>query len=49
MIDRTNRICIALYSYFLSMVGMFFTGSAWCFLIFLSAIIYIFVGGKKHV
>ena len=49
MIKRKNRIYIALYSYFLSMIGMFFTGTAWWFLLTIIAVVYIFAGGRKHV
>jgi hypothetical protein len=49
MITKKNRVYMALSSYFLAMIGLFFTGSAWWFLLVLIAIIYIFIGGKKHV
>ena len=49
MMTRKDRIYVALGSYFLSMLGLFFTSSALWFLMIIPAIVYVIFGGKKHV
>jgi hypothetical protein len=44
-----DRILVMLSSYFWAVIGLFFTGSFLFFVIPVAAIIYLFVGGKKHV
>lgn len=49
MLTRKERIYVALSSYFLAVIGLFFTGSSLWFLLVLVAIVYAVIGGKKHV
>jgi len=44
-----DRILVMLSSYFWAVIGLFFTGSFLFFAIPVVAVIYLFVGGKKHV
>ena len=44
-----DRILVILSSYFWAVIGLFFTGSFLFFVIPVAAIVYLFVGGKKHV
>jgi hypothetical protein len=44
-----DRILVMLSSYFWAVIGLFFTGSFLFFVIPVAAIVYLFVGGKKHV
>ncbi len=49
MIKRKDRIYIAFGTYFIAMLGLFFTGTAWWFTLLLLGILYVIFGGKKHV
>lgn len=49
MMSRKNRIYVALGSYFLATLGLFFTGTPWWYLLIVPAILFIIIGGKKHV
>ncbi len=49
MIKRRDRVYITFGTYFIAMIGLFFTGTAWWFVLLPIGVIYIFVGGKKHV
>ncbi len=49
MLKRKDRIYVSIGTYFLAMLGLFFTGSSWWFLLLLVGIVYVIVGGKKHV
>ncbi len=49
MMNKRDRIYIALGTYFLATLGLFFTGSIWWYLIIMPAIIFVILGGKKHV
>ncbi|MBU1141474.1 MAG: hypothetical protein KKG64_03020 [Firmicutes bacterium] len=43
-----DRILILLSSYFWAIMGLFFTSSFVFFLLPVAAIVYLFIGGKKH-
>jgi hypothetical protein len=44
-----DRILVMLSSFFYGVLGYFFTGSMWWFLILLVALLFVGIGGKKHV
>ncbi|MCD4826316.1 MAG: hypothetical protein K8Q99_00885 [Acholeplasmataceae bacterium] len=44
-----DRILVMLSSFFYGVLGYFFTGSLWWFLIVLAALLFVCIGGKKHV
>ena len=44
-----DRVLVLLSSYFWAVLGLFFTGSFLFFIIPVVAVVYLFVGGKKHV
>ncbi len=49
MIKIKDRVYIALGTYFLATIGLFFTGIVWWYLLIIPAVLYIVLGGKKHV
>lgn len=49
MMSRKNRIYVCLGTYFLATLGLFFTGSPWWFVLLLGGLIFVILGGKKHV
>lgn len=44
-----DRILVLLASYFWAILGLFFTSSWLFFILPVAAIVYLFVGGRKHV
>lgn len=44
-----DRILVMLQSFFLSVLGYFFTGSFLWFIILFIAFMYVLIGGKNHV
>lgn len=44
-----DRILVMLQSFFICVVGYFFTGSFLWFIMLLIALVYVIIGGKKHV
>jgi hypothetical protein len=46
---KKDRVLVFLSSFFWAVVGLFFTGSFLFFLIPVLGVIYVFIGGKKHV
>ena len=49
MMTKINRVFVALGTYFIATIGLFFTGSVWWYLLVPVGIAYIFFGGRKHV
>jgi hypothetical protein len=44
-----DRILVMLQSFFLCVLGLFFTGSFLWFILLLIPLTYVIIGGKKHV
>ena len=44
-----DRVLVLLSSYFWAILGLFFTSSWLFFILPVAAIVYLFVGGRKHV
>ncbi len=44
-----DRILVMLQSFFLCVLGFFFTGSFLWFILLIIPIVYVWLGGKKHV
>ena len=48
-LNLKDRILVMLQVFFLCVIGYFFTGSFLWFIFLLIALIYVIIGGKKHV
>ncbi len=48
-IKLKDRILVMFSSFFYAVLGLFFTGSFLWFIIVLAALMYVIIGGKKHV
>lgn len=48
-IKLKDRILVMLSSFFYGVLGLFFTGSFLWFLILLPTLLFVVIGGKKHV
>lgn len=48
-IKTKDKKFVVLSSFFYGVLGYFFTGSLWWFLILIIALLFVCIGGKKHV